>query len=109
MPAHSRGQILPPEDLARGFGTMPALSHCRNEIYRIVGKKCLSEIGPKRLDCRGEVRIMPPRQADVHGRDRIKRHDDCFGTTSERIVTPSPLATIGLMASPAEVRSVTDG
>ena len=36
------------------------------------------------------------------------RHD-CFGTMAERIVTPSPFATIDLTASPEEVRSVTDG
>jgi hypothetical protein len=54
------------------------------------------------------VRIVLPRQADVHGRGRIKRHD-CFGTMSEMIVTPSPFATIDLTASPEVVPSVTDG
>jgi len=67
----------------------------------------LPEIGPKRLHYRG-VRITPPRQADVHGRDRIKRHD-CFGNRSGRIVTPSPFVTIDLTASPEVVRGVTDG
>ena len=78
------------------LGTMPALLHCRN-------KKC--QTGPN-ASIAG--RITPPRQADIDGRDRIKRHD-CFGTMSERIVTPRPFATIDLTASPEEVRSVTDG
>jgi hypothetical protein len=40
---------------------------------------------------------------------RFPSIDQGRSTMSERIVTPSPLATIDLTASTEEVRSVTDG
>ena len=77
----------------------------------------LPEIGPERLHRRRELGVAPPGEANVHGRDRVAQ-DDGFdalssdhgrSTMSERIATPSPLATSERTASTDDVRSVTEG